>query len=505
MTVKKNFYHPVYLKVRNYLPQTTNLSLLASTEHIKRSYTEYADSKMSSSCSIMINNIFFFFHLILLPSSITSFSISVYDNVIAPSTCKTLHTLTQQHTRRSHDGSSIFYRGPKAKLTPIENALDSILRQLNDTSPMVEYWSRSQYINLDAHADIDENTLKDEGVLRCPRHAHVLYLQIANSSDNMKKNSEQTTGNDGSSGGDTKKTTAITEEEKQSRMGPTVVFNRKVAWGSVTPRTIHSGDYNNVGMASHNSPENMKERVQEYIVDVENYWDEETKRQYGLLESDKDAKDTKNEEKMTIVPAKNGRLLRFDGAAFHCVPKPPDRFLLGEDDVDAFLAKDCEEDDDEDDDDDYWDDDEDDEEEDLSQKRSVILFNTWPGGSGPRGVLPDCVVEAVPDGIVFEDEDSASVEDERMTEQWKKWQDDYGPDSEKLHCSPADDWKLCIVDNLDSDDETSDVMVPLMGNPTRRGCIQSKAVMQGQGLKKCLESAFYDDRQVSMTTLKELP
>eukprot|EP00984_Skeletonema_dohrnii_P013121 scaffold5408_cov129-Skeletonema_dohrnii-CCMP3373.AAC.4 len=456
----------------------------------------------------MMNNIIFHLLILLLPASITSFSVSVYDNVIAPSTCQTLHTLTLQHTRRSHDGSSLFYRGPKVhsgqqQLTPIENALDSILRQLNDTSPMVEYWSRSQYINLDAHADIDENTLKDEGVLRCPRHGHVLYLQIANSDMNC----DEQTGDDGSSGdAAAATTTTITEEEKQSRMGPTVVFNRKVAWGSVTPRTIQSAGSDNVGVASHNSPANLKERVQEYIVDVENYWDEETKRQYGLLENDNDDAQEKDEEKMAIVPAVNGRLLRFDGAAFHCVPKPPSRFLLSEDELTAFLEKDCEEDCEEDDDDYYWDDEDDDddlEKEDLSQQRSVILFNTWPAGSfGPRGVLPDCVVEAVPDGIVLDDDDSASVENERISEQWKVWQDEYGPDSEKLHCNPADDWNLCTVDNLDGD-ETSDVTVPLMGNPTRRGCIQSKAAMQGQGSTKRIENAFYDGRRVSMTTLKE--
>jgi hypothetical protein len=437
--------------------------------------------------------------VVTLPASITSFSISVYDNVIGPSTCRTLHTLTQQHTRRSHDGSSLFHRGPKQKLTPIENVLDSILRQLNDTSPMVEYWSRSQYMNLDAHADIDEDTLKEEGVLRCPRHGHVLYLQIAASSDNM--NGNENSGYEAA----TVAATTISDEEKQSRMGPTVVFNRKVAWGSVTPRTVHSGDLNsNFGAASHNSPENRKERVQEYIVDVENYWDEETKRQYGLLDNDKDAQDTDG-DKMAIVPAVNGRLLRFDGEAFHCVPKPPDRFLFSGDELTAFLEKDCEEDCE---DDDYWDDEDDDdlEREDLSQQRSVILFNTWPAGSsGPRGVLPDCVVEAVPDGIVLDEDDSASVEDERLAEQWKNWQDEYGPDAEKLYCNPADDWKLCIVDSLDGGDETCEITVPLMGNPTRRGCIQSKATMQCQGLKKRVENAFYDGRQVSMTTLNELP
>lgn len=77
---------------------------------------------------------------------------------------------------------------------------------------MVEYWSRGQYINLDAHADIDENTLKEEGVLRCPKHGHVLYLQIANSKEN-------TVASDGD--GVDATIAAMTDEEKQVRMGPT--------------------------------------------------------------------------------------------------------------------------------------------------------------------------------------------------------------------------------------------------------------------------------------------
>ncbi|KAL7459967.1 hypothetical protein ACHAWC_011801 [Mediolabrus comicus] len=379
---------------------------------------------------------------------------------------------------------------------------------------MVEYWSRSNYINLDAHSDIDENTLKEEGVLRCPRHGHVLYLQIANCEEVV----------DGGSNDDASTATEEEEDNKhdRNRMGPTVVFNRKVAWGSVTPRTIPSSSSSSsavVGLASHNSPINMKDRVQEYIVDVENYWDEETKRQYGLLDNnsnnaDNDDGDSSSsnvkEEKMAIVPAVNGRLLRFDGAAFHSVPKPPHRYLLSEDELIAYLEKDCEEDCEEDDDDywdddegDYWDNDNDDdyEKEDLSQQRSVILFNTWPAGSnGPRGVLPDCVVEAVPDGIMLED-DNTSIEDDRIAEQWTKWNNEYGPNAEKLHCTPVRDWKLCAVDDLDGDGDHKTVVVPLMGNPTRRGTSKTKALLQGQGIN---QSAFYDGRKVSMATLREL-
>jgi hypothetical protein len=95
--------------------------------------------------------------------------------------------LTIEHGARSSDGSSIFVRYPhhhhhsststtsfqhpsqinsntvKQQYTPLEAAIDSLLTSINDTSPIVEYWSRKNYINMDAHADIDEDYLKDEG------------------------------------------------------------------------------------------------------------------------------------------------------------------------------------------------------------------------------------------------------------------------------------------------------------------------------------------------------
>ncbi len=95
------------------------------------------------------------------------------------------HELTLESVWQSCNGSFVFHRSGNGtelekKLTPIDSTIDWILTSLNDTSLIVEYWSRRDYINMDAHADIDEDTLKDEGVLRCPRNSHVLYMQIAN-------------------------------------------------------------------------------------------------------------------------------------------------------------------------------------------------------------------------------------------------------------------------------------------------------------------------------------
>eukprot|EP00977_Amphora_coffeiformis_P009762 scaffold2246_cov162-Amphora_coffeaeformis.AAC.21 len=121
--------------------------------------------------------------------------VQVYDHVIPTAThCRMLHELAVEHASRGLDGSSIFYRRPSSSmndntivvpthhpnhsslLTPLEVALDSILEQLGDPHPIVEYWSRQEYLNMDAHADIDEEELQDDGTLRYPAAGHVLYL-----------------------------------------------------------------------------------------------------------------------------------------------------------------------------------------------------------------------------------------------------------------------------------------------------------------------------------------
>lgn len=379
--------------------------------------------------------------------------------MIDDDTCKHLHKLTLQHMKRTRDGSSIFYRGNskrKQRLTPLETCIDQMLTSLDDSSPIVEYWSRSNYINMDAHADIDEDVLKDEGVLRCPSNGHVLYMQIASGNLNDDDNN--------------------IDNSKQVMACPTVVFpTRKIAWGSITP--MHSNT-------------SLGEEAQEYIVDVENYWSEEEKQQYGYT-SDKDNAC----QEMVIVPAVNGRLLRFDGAAFHAVPRPADRFLMSEQDLALFLEREREEE--EEDDDDYWDDDYDnDMEEENTSKRSVILFNTWPEGSnGPRGVLPDRIIDSIPDGISIGDEDNNSLEDE----QWNRWEDTYGGEKfETINCNPSSEWSLEEV-TIVSGDIVRDVTIPLMGNPSRRGCIQTEGTLKGSVLRE----TFYKKRTVSLVTLHE--
>ena len=126
--------------------------------------------------------------LLLLVSQATAFSVGSYDDKVqvydhvfsAPTQCELLHKLAVDHAERGLDGSSIFYRRKQQDvvLTPLEMALDSILEQLGDPNPVVEYWSRQEYLNLDAHADVDEEELEDDGTLRYPAAGHVLYLGL---------------------------------------------------------------------------------------------------------------------------------------------------------------------------------------------------------------------------------------------------------------------------------------------------------------------------------------
>ena len=126
--------------------------------------------------------------------------IQVFDGVFDPDVCLELHYLAVEHADRSGEGSSVFSWSPtkttsdqEQELTPLEQALCSCIEQLyasngerhasaankHDTADwVVEYWSREEFMNMDAHSDIDERQLLDEGTLECPKYGHVLYLDV---------------------------------------------------------------------------------------------------------------------------------------------------------------------------------------------------------------------------------------------------------------------------------------------------------------------------------------
>ena len=62
--------------------------------------------------------------------------------------------------------------------TALESCLHSILLELGDKSPCVEYWWRDTWEHIEAHEDLDEELFEDDGIVRHPDHAHVLYLEV---------------------------------------------------------------------------------------------------------------------------------------------------------------------------------------------------------------------------------------------------------------------------------------------------------------------------------------
>jgi hypothetical protein len=270
------------------------------------------------------------------------------------------------------------------------------------------------------------------------------------------------------------------DDDRSKRMGPTVVFpQRKVAWGSTTAIPSISGG-------------------EEYIVDVENDWEKD-----GNSDKQHNNDNIKNDE-MVIVPAKTGRLLRFDGRAFHSVPKPPHRYVMSKKELNLYLQQeeaDCDKDE-------YWDDEYDElgqEETDLTNLRSVLLFNTWPeGSSGPRGVLPDTFdvdEDDMPDDIELYSSSYYEYQSHIEKERLETWQKEYGDDFEQLHCNGVEDWDQVVLEQMASPDSEGNVVIPLMGNPSRRGCDIMQDVLRGPS--KMLREMFYESEQVSVVDLTQ--
>ena len=99
------------------------------------------------------------FLLLLLVNRCTSLPLplKVYDNVLNLETSKSLFTSTHTSSLPTSQLRHVFKRTHPNN--PIERTLDGILKELKDESPVVEYWSRDTWNNLEVHKDVDgENT-----------------------------------------------------------------------------------------------------------------------------------------------------------------------------------------------------------------------------------------------------------------------------------------------------------------------------------------------------------
>lgn len=104
--------------------------------------------------------------------------IYVWDNVMSAASCATVHEVASA-TGLSH--KLMIRNGEKQQqpLSPLEQALENILQNFNDTSRYVEYWCRQEWRHIESHADVDEYRAKQvPGDFRYPTNGHVLYLQV---------------------------------------------------------------------------------------------------------------------------------------------------------------------------------------------------------------------------------------------------------------------------------------------------------------------------------------
>ena len=106
-------------------------------------------------------------------SPVALFSIMVHDGVIGQFACNALDS----HLKVGGQGHTVFLRELPPK-NVVESLINSLLASANDISPIVEYWWRDEWLNLELHRDLDERLASQNGPVRYPDYAHVLYLSV---------------------------------------------------------------------------------------------------------------------------------------------------------------------------------------------------------------------------------------------------------------------------------------------------------------------------------------
>lgn len=58
----------------------------------------------------------------------------------------------------------------------VEHFIDDFLTKLGDDSRYIEYWIRTEWLNMECHQDVEENLFKTESEIITPINGHVVYL-----------------------------------------------------------------------------------------------------------------------------------------------------------------------------------------------------------------------------------------------------------------------------------------------------------------------------------------
>jgi hypothetical protein len=277
---------------------------------------------------------------------------------------------------------------------------------------IVEYWSREEYINMDTHADIDEQLLLTEGLLQCPEYAHVLYLEV---DPNLRG------------------PTCISSKEKGwYKNPPTTMSDNKTTWATTSLITVPAVSGRLLqfpGASMHAVPKPLSLWFSE---------DEMTKQQQADDE-------TETETPLLLAVVEN------------------DEADKNNNDLDSDW-------------DDSDDDDHDDAEQQRCVILFNLWRRDDRGGPRgktedlmEKGSLPEGI------GYTGDDQDNNKYIEQERQRRVTQWNQDYGLKCRDLWCNPRNLWNTTAIVVVDNDNNTQQknpttttIRVPLMGNKARR-------------------------------------
>lgn len=205
----------------------------------------------------------------------TQQQVTVWDNVVPPTVLADLH----KEASKSGLGHKAFTRFLSMDSNPnlIERILEKILSELDDestkqssTHQYVEYWTRQEWRHIEAHADVDEHLAKE---------------QDKNITDGSKSLSDAPPFRFPSHGH------VLYLQVGSEVKGPTCLFPNRSSGGDLLKVNVSNCD------------------------DGENSGDSDGEGKDKLVD-------------LVVVPAVEGRLLRFEGDTLHAVPRPSDFWFL---------------------------------------------------------------------------------------------------------------------------------------------------------------------------------
>lgn len=76
--------------------------------------------------------------------------------------------------------SNFFNRSKRDIVNLVENIIDDYLKKIGDDSNVVEYWYRTEWLNLPCHKDMNEELIEFDDNISIAKNGHILYLSEIN-------------------------------------------------------------------------------------------------------------------------------------------------------------------------------------------------------------------------------------------------------------------------------------------------------------------------------------